>query len=241
MNKVAVVTGGSSGIGLAICQSFLAADYEVVSLARRPTPIESPRLTSIETDLLDAAATHRTAQEVATRFAATTIVHNAGAIREKRLEETTLEDLTALGQLHLGAAFSLVQAHLDSMRAAHYGRIILVSSRALLGLAKRTAYSATKAGMLGLARTWALELGEYGITSNVVAPGPIDDTEMLQELIPPGSSARPRITSSIPVRRFGRPADVARAVMFFAAPEADFVTGQTLFVCGGTSTGTIVF
>jgi NAD(P)-dependent dehydrogenase (short-subunit alcohol dehydrogenase family) len=111
----------------------------------------------------------------------------------------------------------------------------------VLGLANRTAYAATKAGMLGLARTWALELGEHGITANVVAPGPIEGTALFHEIIPADSPKLARIAESIPVRRLGRPHDVVRAVMFFAAPEAGFVTGQTLFVCGGTSVGSVAY
>jgi 3-oxoacyl-[acyl-carrier protein] reductase len=146
-----------------------------------------------------------------------------------------------LTNLHLAAALSLVQATLPTMKRQRFGRIVLVSTRAVLGLAKRTVYSATKAGMLGLARTWALELGADGITVNVVAPGPIEATEMFHEIIPENSPKIPRIVDSIPVRRLGSPEDVARAVMFFTAPEAGFVTGQTLFVCGGTSVGSIVY
>src|SRR5262245_15530343 len=108
MTQAAVVTGGSSGIGLAICRAFLDADYTVVNLSRRAAPIESPKLTSIEVDLIDAEATRRVAQDVAKRFRATTVIHNAGAIREKPVEQATLEDLAALTQLHIGTALSLV-------------------------------------------------------------------------------------------------------------------------------------
>jgi NAD(P)-dependent dehydrogenase (short-subunit alcohol dehydrogenase family) len=127
------------------------------------------------------------------------------------------------------------------MKQQGFGRIVLISTRAILGLANRTAYSATKAGMLGLARTWALELGAHGITANVVAPGPIEATTMFHDLIPRDSPKLPRIIDAVPVKRLGRPEDVARAVLFFADPAAGFVTGQTLFVCGGTSIGSIVY
>ena len=150
-------------------------------------------------------------------------------------------DLAALANLHLAAPLSLVQANLPAMKAAHYGRIVLISTRAVLGLAKRTAYSSTKAGMLGMARTWALELAPHGVTVNVVAPGPIADTEMFEEIIPPDSPKMTAAARQIPVGRFGTPADVARAVLFFTDPNAAFVTGQTLFVCGGTSVGSIVY
>jgi len=116
---------------------------------------------------------------------------------------------------------------------------VLISSRAVLGLAKRTAYAATKAGMLGLARTWALELGPSGITVNVVAPGPIEETEMFDNVVPKDSARKVALAQSIPVRRLGLPQDVARAVAFFTDPAAGFVTGQTLYVCGGASVGSL--
>ena len=235
------MTGGSSGIGLATAQAFLDEGYEVINLSRRGCPLNSPRLTSITVDLSDPAATHEAVMSVASRAPATTVVHCAGAIREKPIEDATLADLAELGNLHLGAALSLVQANLSAMKRDHYGRIVLISSRAVLGLAKRTAYSATKAGMLGLARTWALELAAHGITVNVVAPGPIADTEMFEEIIPAGSAKMTTAARQVPVGRFGTPQDVARAVTFFADPKASFVTGQTLFVCGGTSVGSIVY
>jgi len=239
--KYALVTGGSSGIGAAICNSLLEQGYQVVSLSRRASGRPAPGLHEVQVDLADAIATREAAQEVAARFPITTLIHNAGAIREKPLEDVTVEDLQSLTNLHLAAALSLMQASLPAMKQRHYGRVVLVSTRAVLGLARRTVYSSTKAGMLGLARTWALELGAHGITVNVVAPGPVEATEMFHEIIPVDSPKLPRIVESIPVKRLGRPEDVARAVLFFVAPEAGFVTGQTLFVCGGTSVGSIVY
>jgi 3-oxoacyl-[acyl-carrier protein] reductase len=240
-DRYALVTGGSSGIGAAICRVLLADGYHVVSMSRRASESPAPRLHEVQVDLADALATREAAFEAASRFPITTVIHNAGAIREKPLEEVTLDDLQSLTNLHLAAALSLMQANLPTMKQQHFGRVVLVSTRAVLGLAKRTVYSATKAGMLGLARTWALELGAHGITVNVVAPGPIEATEMFHEVIPMDSPKLARIVDSIPVKRLGRPEDVARAVRFFVAPEAGFVTGQTLFVCGGTSVGSIVY
>ena len=140
--------------------------------------------------------------------------------------------------LHLGAAVTPAQAVLPAMKAARYGRIVLVSSRAVLGLPTRTSYSATKAGMLGMARTWALELAPAGITVNVVAPGPIQ-TANFHSIIPEGSPQVEKVAQAIPVKRLGQPDDVARAVLFFADRDAGFVTGQVLYVCGGTSVGTL--
>jgi len=233
--KRVVLTGASSGIGLATAEAFLGEGYEVISIARRPCPLRSAKLRSIAVDLMDAEATRAAVIALAAEAPATTVVHCAGAIREKPIEETSIADLAALANLHLAAALSLVQANLTAMKQARYGRIVLISSRAVLGLAKRTAYSSTKAGMLGLARTWALELAPHGVTANVVAPGPIADTEMFEEIIPPDSPKMSAAARQIPAGRFGTPADVARAVMFFADPKASFVTGQTLFVCGGKS------
>ena len=132
-----------------------------------------------------------------------------------------------------------MQAVLPGMRERKFGRIVLMSSRAALGLQTRTAYSATKAGMIGMARTWALELAPFGITVNVVAPGPIGDTEMFRDVIPAGDARETAIAKSIPVGRLGRSDDVARAVMFFADPQNSFVTGQVLYVCGGASIASI--
>lgn len=236
--RVAVVTGGSAGIGLAICQELLDRGYEVVSLARRACPIEHTGLHSLEVDLMDRAATSQAAAEVARRFEVSVIVHNAGVIRPALLGEVKLDDLQALMELHIGCAIQLVQAALPGMRARRHGRVILMSSRAALGAQTRTAYSATKAGMLGMARTWALELARDGITVNVVAPGPVH-TDMYYDVIPEGSEKDRQLAASIPVGRIGEPADVSRAVAFFAEESAGFVTGQVLYVCGGASIGAL--
>lgn len=235
--RTAIVTGGSTGIGVAICRALLEQGYEVICLARREAALKAPRLRSVRVDLCDARATRAAALEIAASDPATTIVHNAGAILEKPLEQVALADLDTLVHLHLSAAVSLVQANLAAMRAAAYGRIVLISSRAVLGLPRRTAYAATKAAMLGLARTWALELGPAGVTVNVVAPGPIEDTEMFEAVMQKDGARRAALAQSLPARRLGRPQDVARAVTFFTDPDAGFVTGQTLYVCGGASVG----
>lgn len=236
--RVALVTGGSAGIGKAICETLLAQGFEVVSLARRKADIDHPRLHSVCVDLADRKATGEAAREVTQGFEVTTVVHNAGVIKSALLEDAKLEDLDMLVDLHLGCAIQLVQAALPAMRARHFGRVILLSSRAAFGLATRTSYSATKAGMLGMARTWALELGADGITVNVVAPGPIR-TDMFYDVVPAGSDKERQLAASVPVRRLGEAADVARAVSFFADRDSGFITGQVLYVCGGTSVGSL--
>jgi len=237
--RVAIVTGGSAGIGATICRSMLDAGYQVVCLARRRPDWSHKSLHAVEVDLIDAKATKEAVGDVAKKFAVSTVVHNAGVIRPGLLADVKQQDLHDLTQLHLGAALLIVQAVLPGMRERRFGRIVLMSSRAALGLQTRTVYSATKAGMIGMARTWALELAPAGITVNVVAPGPIGDTEMFREVIPQGDPREAAIAKSIPVGRLGRSEDVARAVMFFADSENSFVTGQVLYVCGGASIASI--
>ena len=238
-HKVIVVTGGSTGIGLAICERLLSEGYEVVNLSRRSAELDHARLHNFELDLSDRNATNRTATELAERFQVTGFVHNAGLIRANLLEDVQLEDLDYLTQVHIGAAISLSQAFIPNMKAQQFGRIILITSRAALGLQTRTSYSATKSGMMGMARTWALELGEHGITVNTVAPGPIAATEMFHKVIPQGSPKLDDMAAGIPVKRLGMPDDVARAVSFFNDPDNSFITGQTLMVCGGASLGSL--
>lgn len=238
VKKVAAVTGGSAGIGKVICQQLLAQGYEVVSLSRRDTEIDHPKLHSIQVDLSDRAATGEAVHEMAQRFEVTTLIHNAGVIRAALIPDVKLDDLSALVDLHLGCAIQMLQATLPLMQEKQFGRVVLLSSRAALGLATRTSYSATKAGMLGMARTWALELAPQGITVNVVAPGPIR-TDMFYAVVEKDSNKEHQLAQAIPVRRLGESADVARAVSFFADEQSSFITGQVLYVCGGTSIGSL--
>lgn len=239
-DNVAVVTGGATGIGAEICRQMLAAGYEVVSLSLGKHEQSHSKLHAIEVDLLDRAATEQAASDVARRFAVTHLVHNAGAIRPALLSEVKLDDLDALTQLHLGAAITLTQAMLPAMKREKFGRVVLMSSRGALGLATRTAYAATKGGMIGMARTWALELAADGITVNAIAPGPISGTEMFHAVVPKDSEREKTLAKAIPVQRLGRPDDIARAVMFFCDRANSFVTGQTLYVCGGASLGSLI-
>jgi NAD(P)-dependent dehydrogenase (short-subunit alcohol dehydrogenase family) len=231
-----LITGGSAGIGLAVVEELLKAGNEVISLDRKLS--SNKRVKHVTVDLTDTKATGEAAREIAKEHQVTTLIHNAGTIRPALLPDVELEDLNALVNLHLSAAVVLLQACLPAMTAAGFGRVVLVSSRAVLGLPTRTSYSATKAGMLGMARTWALELAPLGITVNVVAPGPIE-TDNFHSIVPRGSPQVDKIAQSIPVKRLGQAGDVARAVLFFAARENGFVTGQVLYVCGGTSVGTL--
>ena len=235
----AIVTGAASGIGAAIARALITNGQRVICLDLVAPDWSNRLLDSIQLDLLDPAATRDAARTIAAREPISHVIHNAGIIRPALLADVDPLDLQALTQLHLAAPLALVQAVLPAMRAERFGRIVLMSSRAALGLPTRTAYSATKAALIGLTRTWALELAADGITVNAVAPGPIGGTAMFHDVVPAGSAREAALAASIPVRRLGTPQDVARAVMFFCDRDNGFVTGQTLFVCGGASVGTL--
>ena len=234
-----VVTGGSAGIGAAICRRLLDEGARVVSVARRPPDFVHPNLAFVTADLADRKEKADVLSQIAGRENVLRVVHNAGVIRPALIEEASLDDFDYLSELHLASMMTLVKAALPAMKAAKFGRIVGVSSRGALGLQTRTNYAATKAGMIGMLRTWALELGPHGVTSNCVAPGPVE-SNMFREIVPAGSDRKSKLAAAIPVNRIGAPADVAHAVAFFLSPEAGFVTGQTLYVCGGTSIGSVV-
>jgi 3-oxoacyl-[acyl-carrier protein] reductase len=235
--RTALVTGGAAGIGAEICRALIADGFHVVSIDRNQPATSHPDRTDLVCDLIDREATEQAAKDIAARFAITHFVHNAGTIRANLLEKTSAADLAALSQLHLGAAITLAQAVLPAMKAAGAGRIVLMCSRAALGAPTRTVYSATKAGVIGLARTWSLELAQHSITVNAVAPGPVGGTDMFHEVLPVGDARIAGLAASIPMKRLGSPADVANAVRFFLSDASGFVTGQTLYVCGGASVG----
>lgn len=234
----AVVTGGNRGIGADVVQRFLDAGCRVINISRQTPTIDHERLHSYEADLADADAAREAGAAVAARHRVTTFVHNAGVIRPDLLDEVKLEDLEYLARLHLGSAIVLAQQFVPAMRAAHFGRIVLVSSRGVLGLASRTSYAATKAGQLAMVRTWALELAQDGITVNCVAPGPVA-TDMFHELVPKGGEQQEKIAAGVPVQRLGEPGDIGRVIAFLCEEDSGFITGQTWYICGGASLGSL--
>ncbi len=232
----AVITGGSQGIGADLAQAMLDKGWRVVSIARGRGTASHGRLEHIQADLMDADATAQAAADIASRHSVTHFIHNAGIILPNLIEDAKPADLQTLTQLHLGAALTLTQAFLPAMKEARFGRILFNASRAALGAKTRTAYGASKAGMIGMARTWALELAPHGITVNVVAPGPVL-TDNFWGIIPKDSPQQADLAARLPVGRLGTPEDITHAFLFFADPKAGFITGQTLYVCGGASIG----
>jgi len=234
--EVTLVTGGSAGIGRAICEGLLAQGRSVLNLDYRLPEWSHAALTSLQVDLTDEAQTRQRAAEAAERFDITALVNNAGATRPGTIDTQTVADLDYVVALHFRATMLLTQAALPSLRACGRGRIVNMASRAALGKTERIAYSATKAGLVGMTRTMAMELGGDGITVNAIAPGPIA-TELFMNSNPAGAPRTRKIIDSIVVKRLGQPEDVARAALFFLSPDNGFVTGQVLYVCGGTTLG----
>ena len=235
----AVITGGNKGIGADLADRLLEQGYTVVSVARNAPSTSHANLYSVEADLLDPKAVCAAADEIKATFNVTHLIHNAGLIWPNLIEDATPEDISGLAQLHLGSALTLLQCSLPGMKKRQFGRVMFNASMAALGAPTRTAYSASKAGMIGMARTWALELAQYGITVNVVAPGPIL-TDNFWGIVEKDSPQQEALAERIPVGRLGTVKDVTNAFLFFCNPENSFVTGQTLYVCGGASVGSLM-
>jgi 3-oxoacyl-[acyl-carrier protein] reductase len=235
MNTGAIVTGGSSGIGWATIQRLVNAGHDVTNLDRSPPPDRS-LARFIEVDLADPRATAAALDEVLARHPVTRLVNNVGRVIPASLDETTLEDFDAQMALNVRCALQCTKAVVPAMKAARFGRIVNISSRAALGKELRTAYAAGKAALHGFTRTWALELARYGITVNAVGPGPID-TPIFRAANPADSPRTKAIIDAIPVRRMGTPADIAHAVAFFLEEASGFITGQVLYACGGMTVG----
>ncbi|WP_198971571.1 SDR family NAD(P)-dependent oxidoreductase [Xylophilus sp. ASV27] len=234
--EVTLVSGASAGIGRAIAEALLAQGRTVVNLDYARPDWGHERLLSFQADLTREDQTRERAAEIAAQYRVVALVNNAGATRPGTIDTATSAQLDDVVGLHLRAVMLLTQAFLPALRACGQGRIVNMSSRAALGKVERIVYSATKAGMIGMTRTMAMELGRDGITVNAIGPGPIA-TELFRRSNPEGAPQTQRILDSIAVGRMGTPEDVARAALFFLAPDNGFVTGQVLYVCGGTTLG----
>ncbi|WP_291479376.1 SDR family oxidoreductase [Corynebacterium sp.] len=229
-NRV-LITGGARGIGAAIAQRCRDDGYTPVILDRYG---DDPEI--VHCDLSGTASTADALRRVLVDGPITRIVNNVGAVFPHTLEEQTLDEFDRAAALNLRSAFQCTQALIPGMTGRNFGRIVSVSSRAALGKTARTAYAATKAGLLGATRVWALELGQHGITANAVAPGPIA-TELFADANPADAPKTRQIIDGIPVGRMGTPDDVAHSVSFFLDDRSGFTTGQTSHVCGGLTVG----
>ncbi|SDV46351.1 SDR family oxidoreductase [Chitinasiproducens palmae] len=223
-----LITGGASGIGAATAARCRADGYDTVIIDRVGDGIRA--------DLSDPTETAEALQAALAGGPITRLVNNVGIVCPANAEAQTLDELSLAWSLNLRTALQCMQALLPGMRAARFGRIVNMSSRAALGKELRTAYAATKAGLLGMTRVWALELGADGITANAIGPGPIR-TELFDRANPPGAPRTQAIIDAVPVKRVGTPDDVAHAVSYFLDARSGFVTGQTLYVCGGMTVG----
>jgi NAD(P)-dependent dehydrogenase (short-subunit alcohol dehydrogenase family) len=233
MGYTTVVTGASRGIGRAIAQRLASEGHTVINFSRTNPGKEFPGI-SYSVDLNDGAALKRTLQELIGEHSVDNLVNNAAPGEGATLEHIKMDELDRMVDVNLRAPILLAQAVVPGMRAKNRGRIVNIGSRAALGKTGLSVYGAIKGSLVALTRTWALELARVGITVNTVAPGPIA-TEMFYNNFPSDSPATKDFLAAIPVGRIGTPTDVAAAVNFLLSDEASFITGQTLYVCGGLS------
>ena len=230
--KKVLVTGASGGIGRAIAQRLTDDGYQIINMDIVEPRSRVPGETWIKVDLMDVDQTREALAPLVASGDVLRVVNNAGFIRPATLENTRIEDFQAVMALNLRAPMLVTQALLPAMRKAGFGRVVNISSRSALGKELRTAYSATKAGILGMTRTWALEAAADGVTVNAIGPGPIA-TELFLSGNPPDSPKTRQIMETIPVKRMGKPEDVAHAVASLLDDRAGYITGQVLYVCGG--------
>ncbi|HEX6443136.1 MAG TPA: 3-oxoacyl-ACP reductase FabG [Stellaceae bacterium] len=245
--RVALVTGGARGIGEATAER-LAEDGAAIAIgdidgggaeetAARIAQRHDVKAIGLRLDVTSAPGVEAAVGEIAERLGSLDIlINNAGITRDNLIHKMTDEDWDAVAAVHLKGAFLCSRAAQREMVKRGWGRIVNLSSVSALGNRGQTNYSTAKAGLQGMARTLAIELGRYGITANAVAPGFID-TEMTRataiRLGRDPEEWKEERAREIPVRRAGVPRDIANLIAFLCSDEASFVSGQVIYVAGG--------
>jgi 3-oxoacyl-[acyl-carrier protein] reductase len=244
--RIAIVTGSARGIGAATARRLAAdgmavavLDLDEAACAGTVKEIEDAggRALAVGADVSKTDQVESAVGRVAAELGGPTVlVNNAGVIRDNLLFKMTDDDWDMVLGVHLRGAFLMSRATQKYMVEQRYGRIVNLSSSSALGNRGQVNYSAAKAGMQGLTKTLALELGAFGITANAVAPGFIvtDMTAATAARVGmPFEEFQQAAVARIPVRRVGQPDDVANVISFLASEGAGFVSGQVIYVAGG--------
>lgn len=239
--KIALITGAAKGIGNAIARRFIEDDFFVIA-----ADMDAAGGTALVSELGDdRAAFERIDISVESEITALfskinrnfnrldVLVNNAGIIRDNMIWKMPATDFDAVISVNLKGPWLLCKEAAILMKRQNNGRIINIASRAWLGNPGQSNYSASKAGIVGMTRALALELGRYNVCVNAVAPGLID-TPLTRRLAP---AVLQKLIDAQPTRTMGKPEDVANVVAFLASEQTQFITGQTLYVDGGKSIG----
>ena len=231
--RVVLITGGSRGIGLATAQRFAALGDRVAVTYNSSPPPEG--FFAVKCDVTSSADVDDAFKAVEQHFGPVEIlVSNAGMTKDMLLLRMSEDDFTEVIDANLTAAYRVAKRAAQGMLKARKGRIIFVSSVVgLLGSAGQANYSASKSGLVGLARSIARELGSRSITANVVAPGPVA-TDMLAAL---SDDRREALTAAVPLGRLASPDEIAGTITFLASTDAAFITGAIIPVDGGLGMG----
>lgn len=232
-SKVAFITGGNRGIGLAIANKFKTDGYQVVVSHRSgAAPVG---LDSVIMDVTDSESVNAAVASIEGKYGQIDVlVANAGITKDGLVMRMSDEDFEAVVETNLIGAFKVARACTRGMLKRKSGRMIFVGSVVgMLGSAGQVNYAATKSGLIGMARSFARELGSRGITANVVAPGFVD-TDMTAVL---DEARKAEIIGAVPLARFCSPEEVAGVVAFLASPEAAYISGAVIPVDGGLGMG----